>query len=181
MKNKIVRNGWVPVIFTVLIILLISPLSVSGEETGFTVTSPAFIEEGRIPSEYSCKGRDISPELNWVGLPEGCVSIAIVMDDPDAPKGTWIHWLIWNIDPKAGGIPKALDASSIGAVEGNNSWRKAKYGGPCPPSGIHRYKFKVYALSDKIDLETGSGKRKLMKAIKDITLAEFVLMGKFSK
>ncbi|MBN1572113.1 MAG: YbhB/YbcL family Raf kinase inhibitor-like protein [Deltaproteobacteria bacterium] len=161
-------------------LLVLSP-SAFGQETGFVVTSPAFKEGAMIPGEYSCTGRNISPPLKWEGLPEGCVSIAIVMDDPDAPGGTWLHWLIWNIDPAPGEIPKALDAAAIGATVGKNSWRKAQYDGPCPPSGTHRYRFNVYALSEKVDLESGSGKRSLMKAIKDITLAEFTLTGRYSK
>jgi hypothetical protein len=163
-----------------LALLFLSP-SAFGQETGLKVTSPAFKEGAMIPGEYTCTGRNISPALKWEGLPEGCVSIAIVMDDPDAPGGTWLHWLIWNIDPAPGEIPKALDAASIGAVVGKNSWRKAEYGGPCPPGGTHRYRFKVYALGAQVDLEAGSGKRKLMKAIKDITLAEFTLTGRYSK
>jgi Raf kinase inhibitor-like YbhB/YbcL family protein len=181
MKKKFIGGRWPLFILAAIVVTFALTVSASGEEAGFVVTSPAFKEGMMIPGEYTCTGRDISPSLKWSGAPEGCVSIAIVMDDPDAPKGTWLHWLIWNIDPALGEIPKALDAASIGATEGKNSWRKARYGGPCPPSGTHRYRFKVYALSEKVDLEPGSSKRSLMKAMKDITMAEFTLTGKFSK
>ncbi len=181
MKKEFIGGKWSLVVTAVIIATFVLSLSALGQETGFVVTSPAFKEGAMIPGEYTCTGRNISPSLKWEGLPEGCVSIAIVMDDLDAPRGTWLHWLIWNIDPVPGEIPKAFNASEAGAVVGKNSWRKAQYGGPCPPSGTHRYRLKVYALSAKVDLEPGSGKRSLMKAIKDITLAEFVLTGRYSK
>jgi Raf kinase inhibitor-like YbhB/YbcL family protein len=181
MKKELIRGKWSLVVTAVIIATFVLSISAFGEEAGFRVTSPAFSEGAMIPSEYTCTGRDISPPLKWEGLPEGCVAIAVVMDDPDAPGGTWLHWLIWNIDPTQGEIPKAFNASEAGAAVGKNSWRKGEYSGPCPPSGTHRYRFNVYALSAKVDLEPGSGKRNLMKAIKDITLAEFTLTGRYSK
>jgi Raf kinase inhibitor-like YbhB/YbcL family protein len=131
------------------------------EEMTFTLTSSAFEDGQRIPSKYTCSG--------------------IIMDDPDAPGGTWVHWVIWNIDPALGGLDEALDTEGIGAVLGKNSWSKSAYGGPCPPSGVHRYNFKIYALSDYPDVNPGASKSKLKRAIKDITLAEYTLMGTYSK
>ena len=151
------------------------------EEMEFTLTSSAFEDGQRIPSKYTCSGMDVTPPLEWSGVPEGCVSLAIIMDDPDAPSGTWVHWVIWNIDPALGGLDEALDTEGIGAVLGKNSWSKAAYGGPCPPSGVHRYYFRIYALSDYPDVNPGASKSKLKRAIKDITLDECKLMGTYSK
>ena len=151
------------------------------EEMSFTLTSSAFEDGQRIPGKYTCTGMDVTPPLAWSGVPEGCVSLAIIMDDPDAPGGTWVHWVIWNIDPALGGLDEALDAEAIGAVLGKNSWGKAAYGGPCPPSGVHRYRFTIYALSDYPDINPGASKSKLKRTIRDITLAEYTLMGTYSK
>jgi Raf kinase inhibitor-like YbhB/YbcL family protein len=150
----------------------------------FELTSPAFTAGGTIPEEYSCKGQDISPELNWGDPPSGTQSLALIMDDPDAPAGTWVHWVLFNIPVESHGLPQnispdaALEDSSL---SGSNSWRNFGYGGPCPPSGTHRYFFKLYALDTLLGLETGATKAKLEDAMDGHILAETELMGVFSK
>ena len=150
----------------------------------FELTSPAFTAGDPIPELYSCKGQDISPELNWGDPPEGTQSLALIMDDPDAPGGTWVHWVLFNIPPDARGLPEdaASDAQlADGSLHGNNSWSQPGYGGPCPPSGTHRYFFKLYALDITLDLETGAKKAALESAMDGHILAEIELMGVFSK
>lgn len=174
-------------ILIVISLLLIFTASF-GEEGGegieleFMLKSPAFSNGGTIPSEYSCVTMNISPPLKWEGVPEGCVTLALIVDDPDYDVGGKVLWLVWNIDPALGGLNKALYPPSIGAVEGKNSCNNIGYCGPCPPkSETHHYKFTLYALSDYPDVEPGAKKRKLIKAIKDITIEEYTLTGVFGR
>ena len=142
------------------------------------ITSPAFKEGGMIPAEYTCAGDDISPELNIEGVPASAKSLALIMDDPDAPAGTWDHWIVFNI-PAA--IKKIAKDTEPEGIAGQNSWKKIGYGGPCPPSGVHRYYFKLYALDIKLELSQGATKPQLLSAMKGHILAEAKLMGKFQK
>jgi Raf kinase inhibitor-like YbhB/YbcL family protein len=146
------------------------------------VTSKAFKHEGNIPSKYSCDGDDVSPPLSWTPGPPGTVSYALVMDDPDAPAGTWVHWIAWNI------VGTSLEENIRPqtrlpgeGVQGINSWKKAGYGGPCPPSGTHRYFFKVYALDSKLSLPTTATKQALVDAMKGHVLEQGELMGKYAR
>ncbi|VVB80968.1 Phosphatidylethanolamine-binding protein [uncultured archaeon] len=134
-----------------------------------------FSNEENIPKEYTCDGQDKIPPLEISGAPAGAKSLALVMDDPDAPNGTWDHWILWNIPPNT----KLIDRQM--GVAGRNSWGRTNYGGPCPPSGTHRYFFKLYAIDIMLDLPAGSNKTALEKAMKGHVLAEAVLMGKFSR
>jgi Raf kinase inhibitor-like YbhB/YbcL family protein len=141
------------------------------------IGSPAFADNGKIPKQYTCDGQDVSPPLTIENPPADTVSFAMIMDDPDAPGGTWVHWVLWNFDPatreiSAGTVPK-------GAVQGINDFKKKTYGGPCPPSGTHRYFFKLYALSALLTLSPGSTKGDLEKAMKDHVLAKAELVGRF--
>jgi Raf kinase inhibitor-like YbhB/YbcL family protein len=149
-----------------------------------TVKSPAFEHEGMIPSKYTCDGEDISPPLSVEGVPEGAKSIALISDDPDAPMGTWVHWVLFNLpsDTKelAEDVPKK-DVLDNGAKHGKNSWGKLEYGGPCPPSGTHRYYFKVYALDAVLDLKPGASKEDVLKAMEGHILGEGQLMGKYKR
>ncbi|MDH7599598.1 MAG: YbhB/YbcL family Raf kinase inhibitor-like protein [Sedimentisphaerales bacterium] len=148
------------------------------------VTSTAFADGGIIPSKYTCDGQDISPPLQWEGVPSGARSIAIISNDPDAPVGTWVHWVIWNIPPTATGLPEALPRDPKlpdGARQGINDFGRPGYGGPCPPSGTHRYYFKVYALDTLLDLPTTARKPDLLKAMQGHVLAEGMLMGRYSR
>ena len=148
------------------------------------VTSPAFKEGGMIPSKYTCDGANISPPLKWEGAPEGTKSIALISDDPDAPVGTWVHWVMWNIPADAKelveNVPPDPDLPN-GSRQGITDFRRPGYGGPCPPSGTHRYYFKIYALDTKLDLAGRSTKADLLKAMQGHILAEGQLMGKYKR
>jgi Raf kinase inhibitor-like YbhB/YbcL family protein len=143
------------------------------------ITSPAFASGEAIPARYTCDGADVSPPLAIAGVPEQARSLALVMDDPDAPVGTWVHWVEWNIDPKTREIPE--NGSPPGGVEGRNSWHRTGYGGPCPPSGSHRYFFKLYALDALLDLPSGAGKTELERAMRGHVVAEGELMGTYRR
>jgi Raf kinase inhibitor-like YbhB/YbcL family protein len=155
----------------------------SAEEEGepameMTITSPAFIEGDPIPVQFSCDGEDISPELAWSGIPEGTASLAFIMDDPDAPMGTWVHWVLFNLPADSTGLPQAV--TGVG-VDGQNSWDRTGYGGPCPPGGTHRYYFKLYALDTILDLDPGANKAALESAMEGHILAQAELMGTYSR
>ena len=150
------------------------------------ITSPAFQHGGMIPTKYTCDGKDISPPLKLGAVPEGTKSIALIMDDPDAPGRTWVHWVLFNLPPETKELPEAMPAKSKldkGAIHGQSSWgrRKTGYGGPCPPSGAHRYFFKVYALDKIIERNFRTTKVQLLKAIKDHILAKGELMGTYRR
>ena len=167
-------------LFVIAVLVVFSATSVFAEEASeFKLTSPAFDEMGMIPAKYTCSGINVSPELNWEGVPEGCVTLALVVDDPDAPRKTWVHWVIWNIDPDLGGLAEDISTEEIGATAGKNDFGNYIYRGACPPSGTHRYRFTLYALSAHPDLEAGATKGSLVRAIKDITIDTCVLTGKY--
>jgi hypothetical protein len=151
----------------------------------FELISTAFEQGGPIPAKYSCNGEDISPSLAWGDPPAGTQSLALIMDDPDAPGGTWDHWILFNISPDLRELQENLpitgknqDPNAI--FVGDNSWGRADYGGPCPPSGTHRYFFKLYALDKTISLLPGATKQELLSAMDGHILAETELMGTFS-
>lgn len=135
---------------------------------GMQLHSAAFEDGGDIPAQYSCDGAGISPPLVWDHLPGETGSLVLIVDDPDAPLGTWVHWLLYNIPPETVGLAEDLPGKSgipPGSQQGLNSWRKEAYGGPCPPSGEHRYFFKLYALDSRLDLASGADKKELMAAM----------------
>ncbi|MFX1519076.1 MAG: YbhB/YbcL family Raf kinase inhibitor-like protein [Promethearchaeota archaeon] len=144
-----------------------------------TITSPVFDQEGMIPKKYTCQGDDINPKLVIEGIPEGTKSLVLIMDDPDASVGTWDHWVVWNIDPGISKIEE--DSTPKGGIIGRNSWSRNDYGGPCPPSGTHRYYFKLYALDTQLTIEEKSDKKIVEKAMKGHVIEEAVLMGKYKK
>ncbi len=148
------------------------------------VTSPAFDEGGLIPSKYTCDGWDISPPLRWEGVPEGTQTIALICDDPDAPMGTWVHWVLFNLPGDTRELPEAVPTDETlpsGAVQGKSDFGRIGYGGPCPPSGTHRYFFKLYALDTKLDLEPGATKAYLLDAIEGHIIAQGQLIGKYRR
>jgi Raf kinase inhibitor-like YbhB/YbcL family protein len=148
------------------------------------LTSPAFTEGQPIPVKFSCKGADVSPALNWDEPPAGTKSLALIMDDPDAPMGTWVHWVLFNIPTTAHEWPEnTLTDANLpnGAVQGITSARTVGYHGPCPPSGTHRYFFKLYALDTILDLTSKASKEDLLAAMQGHILAQAQLMGTFSK
>lgn len=148
------------------------------------ILSPAFQHEGMIPDKFSCKGQDISPPLKWENAPAGTRSFVLICDDPDAPVGTWDHWLLFNIPASVTelqeGVPAQVELPN-GARHGKNSWGRKDYGGPCPPAGTHRYFFKFYALEVLLDLIPGVSKKELMNAMQGHILAQAELMGKFKR
>ncbi len=153
-------------------------------KTTIQLTSTAFQEGAQIPVKYGCKGADISPPLKWSNLPPGTKSLALILDDPDAPMGVWVHWVIYNIPPESTGLPEHVanrDSLSDGALQGRNDFRNIGYGGPCPPSGTHRYYFKLYALDTVLQLKAGGSKADLLKAMKDHIVGEGQLMGRYSR
>lgn len=143
------------------------------------LSSPNFENQSAIPTEYTCQGKDINPELHISEVLAEAKSLALIIDDPDAPNGTWTHWVIWNIPPETKIIPANVGPAF--AVQGNNSWPKPEYGGPCPPTGTHRYFFKLYALSEMLNLPAGSTKADLEKAMAGKTIDEVQLMGTYKK
>ncbi|MEP0762438.1 MAG: YbhB/YbcL family Raf kinase inhibitor-like protein [Chloroflexota bacterium] len=148
------------------------------------LTSTAFSEGQPIPARYTCTGEDISPPLAWRGAPPGTQSFALIMDDPDAPGRTWVHWVVFNLPAEATGLPAAIhsDGDLPGeAVHGQNSWRRNDYGGPCPPSGTHRYFFKLYALDTTLDLAPGATKQQVLDALAGHVLAEGQVMGTYRR
>ena len=148
------------------------------------VTSSAFAEGAMIPVKYTGDGADVSPPLSWSGAPEGTKSFALISDDPDAPVGTWVHWVLFNIPPDVTELPENVPADeklASGAVHGKNDFRRLGYGGPMPPSGTHRYYFKLYALDALLELAHGAAKADLLRAIEGHILAQGQLMGKYSR
>jgi Raf kinase inhibitor-like YbhB/YbcL family protein len=155
-----------------------------GAKMAITITSTVFTEGELIPRDYSCDGKDISPPLAWAGIPEGTKSLAIICDDPDAPVGTWVHWVLFNIPATVNELPQGVKSDKVlenGAKHGINDFRKLGYGGPCPPGGTHRYYFKIYALDTELMQEPGLTKAALLKAIKGHILAEGQLMGRYKR
>lgn len=149
------------------------------------LTSAAFKHEAEIPGEFSCDGRNISPELSWSGVPAGTKSLALIMHDPDAPMpGGYTHWLLYNIPASVDRIPENApnqDQLPGGGIQGKNSSGKYGYTGPCPPSGTHRYYFRLYALNAALDPAAGANKETLEKAIEGHVLGEAELMGRYRR
>jgi Raf kinase inhibitor-like YbhB/YbcL family protein len=155
-----------------------------GEKMEIKLTSKAFKEGEFIPKKYTCDGENVSPPLEWSEIPAEAQSIAIICDDPDAPMGTWVHWVIYNIPASVTKLNEKIPSNKIledGTTQGNNDFRKIGYGGPCPPGGIHRYYFKIYALEKRVGLAPGATKGELLHDIDKHILAEGKLMGKYSR
>ena len=167
-----------------ILLLFLFVVFLKGDSMNLRIYSSAFEDGGMIPSKYTCDGADISPPLAWSGLPEGTKSIAIINDDPDAPMGTWVHWVIYNIPPTAQGLAediKRVEKLPDGTLQGKNSWGRIGYGGPCPPGGTHRYFFKIYALDKMLNLKPGATKEELLTAMKGHILAQAQFYGKYSR
>ncbi len=154
----------------------------------FSVTSPAFSYGEKIPRIYTCQGMDISPPLEWSGVPAGTKSLALTVFDPDAPdparpRMTWVHWVLYNIPPETEKLPQGVRTGNLpsGTKQGLNSWGRTGYGGPCPPIGIHRYFFRLDALDTVIRDLTRPTMEALATAIKGHVLADAVLMGRYEK
>lgn len=164
----------------ILALVLIGAIAVAAAGGAkMKITSSAFQEEGNIPSKFTCDGSDASPGLNFSGAPPEAKSLALIVDDPDAPSGLFTHWIAWNIDPKTGSIGES--SSPAGAVQGTNDFGKSGYGGPCPPSGAHRYYFKIFALDRALDLKPGARRKELDAAMSGHVIAQGELMGRYSR
>jgi Raf kinase inhibitor-like YbhB/YbcL family protein len=148
------------------------------------LTSSAFTEGAMIPVKYTCDGQNISPPLAWTDVPGGTRALALIYDDPDAPAGLWVHWVVFNLPRDATGLPEGVPPDqtlAIGGVQGMNSGRRLGYGGPCPPSGTHRYYFKLYALDNALSLGSNATAKDLQAAMKGHILAETQLMGRYTR
>jgi Raf kinase inhibitor-like YbhB/YbcL family protein len=154
------------------------------QKTEIKVTSVAFQQGQPIPRAYSCSGVNVSPPLEWTGVPKAAKTIAIVVDDPDAPGGPWVHWLLYNVPADNIGFVENVPMSETlkaGGFQGKNDFGKIGYGGPCPPSGTHRYFFKLYAVDAELPLTAGATRADLEKALAGHVLAQGELMGTFQK
>jgi hypothetical protein len=153
-----------------------------------TIGSAAFEDGAPMATKYTCEGDDISPPLQWDGIPEGTRSLALIMDDPDAPdpkapKMTYVHWVLYNLPPDSNGLPERTRSEDLppGTLEGLNDWQRTGYGGPCPPIGRHRYFHKLYALDTVLDDLGQPTKAQLLKAMESHVLAQAQVMGTYQK
>jgi Raf kinase inhibitor-like YbhB/YbcL family protein len=150
------------------------------------ITSTAFTNQGAIPVLYTCEGKDVSPPLAWADVPAHAKSLALIVDDPDAPdpaapKMTWVHWVLYNLPPTVIGLPEGIKALPAGAKEGMNDWKRTGYGGPCPPVGRHRYFHKLYALDAMLADLNRPTKAQLEQAMKGHIIGEAQLVGTYQK
>jgi Raf kinase inhibitor-like YbhB/YbcL family protein len=188
--RKVMARSWVLSSLILGIILLHNPTSsglsyfYKSGETEMKLYSTAFENGGMIPEKYTCDEANVSPPLSWEGVPEKSKGLALICDDPDAPMGTWVHWVIYSIPPQQKGFSENIPAEknlSTGAVQGVNDFGHLGYGGPCPPGGTHRYFFKLYALDTVIHLTPGATKAQLLKVIQGHILEETQLLGKYKR
>ena len=170
------RNKTILLLFTVGIFIF---ANVYAKEVSMKISSTAFEHNGQIPKKYTCDGSDVNPPLKFEGIPTDTKSLALIVDDPDAPVGIWVHWVLWNIDPKITEIKE--NSVPKGGMQGMNDFRKHDYGGPCPPSGTHRYFFKLYALDTTLSLGSNSTKNDIETAMKGHILAEAELIGLYKR
>lgn len=155
--------------------------SVAQEKNGLIVTSAAFRQGQPIPAQYSlCKGENLSPALTWRNIPSTTKSFSIICDDPDAPSGTWVHWVVYNLPATVHQLPDSADIRQLDGLPGLNSFGNVRYDGPCPPSGTHRYFFKVYALDTMLDLVSGASKQEVLVKMEGHILAQGEIMGTFT-
>ncbi|MCD6065955.1 MAG: hypothetical protein K0S33_781 [Bacteroidetes bacterium] len=158
----------------ILILIALATLAINKKK--LSITSFAFENNGRIPERYTCDGKNVNPELLIKGIPDGTKSLVLIVDDPDASEETFDHWIMWNIP--AGG---KLSENSASGIQGNNSSGENKYTGPCPPTGLHHYHFKLYAIDILLDLKEGSGKKQVMKAMEGHLLERAELIGLYER
>jgi Raf kinase inhibitor-like YbhB/YbcL family protein len=149
-----------------------------------TLASPAFVHQGLIPARHTCDGADLSPPLLFSGVPAGAASLVLVCDDPDAVSGVFDHFVLFNLSPATPGLPEGLPAAARyadGSLSGKNGWGRLGYGGPCPPSGVHRYVFTLYALDARLELPPGATKKDVLRAAKGHILAAATLIGRYGR
>jgi hypothetical protein len=175
------RPSFVPVVLSLVLIFSI-PFALAGdapETEALKLTSPVFENNTPLPPRYTCDGENMNPPLTIKNIPRGAKSLALVLDDQDAPRGSYVHWIVWNIDPETKDIKE--DSVPENAAVGTNDFKKRNYGGPCPPTRAHRYVFKLYALNIRLNLETSSTKAALEKAMKGHILAQTQLLTSYKK
>ena len=176
---------WLCILFYTMTSCEEQPQTETGsDKMEISIESSAFQEGGMIPSKYTCDGINVSPPLKWSELPEETKSLVLISDDPDAPMGTWVHWVVYNIPPSLNEFTENIPAMKIldsGAIQGTSDFGRIGYGGPCPPSGTHRYFFKLYALDDKLNLGPGATKQQVVDAMKGHVIAEGQLMGRYKR
>jgi Raf kinase inhibitor-like YbhB/YbcL family protein len=143
--------------------------------------STAFFHNGDIPIQYTCDGQNISPDLSWSDIPKGTQSFALIFDDPDALRGTWTHWVLYNLPSTANSLQEDIQILPSGTQVGTNSWNKKAYGGPCPPYGEHRFIFKLYALDTVLDVDPHMTSDALQQVMKGHVLAESTLLGRYTR
>jgi Raf kinase inhibitor-like YbhB/YbcL family protein len=168
-----------PVLMIALILIASTARAKIPKEATMNLTSPDFREGGNIPEGFTCDGKDISPTLKIDGIPKEAKSLVVIVDDPDAPGRNFTHWLIWNVVPDLTEI--AANRLPSHAVQGVNDFGKSKYSGPCPPAGVHRYYFRLYALDTTLTLPQASKRKAVDSAIKGHTIAEATLMGRYER
>jgi len=150
--------------------------------------SASFVHEGPIPSKHTCEGQNVSPELSWSGVPDNAGSLVLIVDDPDAPdpnapRMTWVHWVLYDLPTSATGLPEAVPPASLprGTRQGVNDWKRPGYGGPCPPIGLHRYFFKLYALDCSLPELASGTKAEVEKAMAGHVMEQATLIGMYQK
>jgi hypothetical protein len=181
MKNKSYLFMGLIVFFTIIFSFL--PFA-AAEGGTMELTSSAFSEGRMIPGKYTCDGSDVSPPLNWKAAPTGTKSYVLICDDPDAPVGTWVHWVYYDIPAETESLPENVatdEQPAHGGTQGINDFRKIGYGGPCPPGGTHRYYFKLFALDTLLDLSSGATKKQVLKAMENHIIGQAQLMGKYRR
>lgn len=157
----------------------LSPKSTTEYNSNMQIRSSAFENEKEIPSLYTCDSKGINPQLSFSDIPAEAKSLALVVDDPDAPAGVWDHWVVWNITPETKEISE--NSVPVGAVVGQNSWPQNEYGAPCPPNGTHKYYFKLFALDTVLNIPETSGSKELTNAMQGHVVAQAELMGKYGR
>ena len=183
-KNSRVKIAIPFILFSCVIGFHIGAIGKEGYAMNLDIKSTAFGEGDLIPKQYTCDGADVSPQLSWSQPPEGTGSMVLICDDPDAPMGTWVHWVLYGLSPDTLEISENIpDDKEVlgGAKHGVNDFHKYGYGGPCPPGGTHRYFFKLYAVNTVVDLDPGATKDEVLDAIKGHVLAQGQLMGRYSR
>lgn len=145
------------------------------------IKSTVFKNKDLIPAKYTCNGKDISPPLTWGPIPKGTKSLALIVDDPDAPMGTWDHWIIFNLPPETTGLKENIQTFPDSVRFGKNSWNRNNYGGPCPPDKEHRYFFKLYALNTMLNLQNGASKIAILQAMEGHVLEETEIIGRYDQ
>ncbi len=169
--------------------MMTATFTIAGErQMSLTLESPDFARQGEIPERFTCDGSDISPALQWTGIPQQTRSLVLIVDDPDAPdpaapKMTWVHWLLYNIPPSAAGLPENVASGDLppGTLQGKNDWKRTGYGGPCPPIGRHRYFFKLYALDVLLPDLQEPDKATLEKAMAGHIVGKTELVGTYQR